>query len=144
VYPVITVLAGSRIEALLLQQQTFYRSTLNDMRLYDLVHVGEAYSAVPDGFGVDHQIRTVFTLIETSGMIGPHFSLETAFGKFLLEHLFELGLARGVATAARVPRRTYISADENVAFKFRHENILQASSGRTKVAAGLANPVKEP
>lgn len=116
----IAVLTGGCIEALLLQEQPFYRSTLNDMRVYDLVHVGQAYSAVPDGFGVDHQIRTVLTLIETSSMIGPHFALETPFRKFLFEHLLEFGLARGVATATRMPGRTYVSTDENVAFKFRH------------------------
>jgi len=102
------------------------------MRVYDLVHVGQAYSAVPDGFGVDHQIRTVLTLIETSSMIGPHFALETPFGKFLFEHLLELSLTRGIATSTRMPRRTYVSADENVAFKFRHGNYPTGGQARSE------------
>ena len=51
----------------------------------DLFDVADADVAVPDGFGIDDDDRTVFTLVEAAGFVGANVVLEAGF----LDGIFE-------------------------------------------------------
>jgi hypothetical protein len=66
----------------------------------------------------------VLALIEASGLIGSHFSLETQFGKLLFESLLQFCLAAWIATSPRMSRWSHVPANKNVALEFRHTSTL--------------------
>lgn len=79
------VLATGRVYARVWQYQSRNGFPANDMRFDDLVHVSRCDSPVPNSVRIDHEIRSMFALIKTTGLIGPHFTLEASFLQFLFE-----------------------------------------------------------
>jgi len=67
----------------------------------------------------------VFALVKASGLVGAHSALQSALGQLHLKQLLQLGPGGGIATSARMPWRTLVSADENMALEFWHPNIVQ-------------------
>jgi hypothetical protein len=76
------VLTSVRVEALVLQYEPLNRNPAHYVRFNDLVHVGKCDATVPDCVGIDDNIGPVLTLIETSSLVGSHFSLQATFGEF--------------------------------------------------------------
>jgi hypothetical protein len=79
------VFARRRIQAGIGQQQALDRFATDDVGLNDFINVSFGDVSIPDGFGIDHEIRAVLALIETACLVGPNFALETAFRQLLLE-----------------------------------------------------------
>ncbi len=95
----------------------------NDVRFDDLVYVGFGNVPVPDGFWIDNDCWTVLALIQTAGLIRPHFALQAALRELLLECLLQLGLGGWIAASPRIARRTLVPADEDMLLEFRHRKI---------------------
>src|SRR2546423_1700530 len=55
--------------------------------------------------------------------------LKPALCDFLLEKSLQLCPAGWIAATARMPRRTYVSADKNMALKFGHGSMLHRMIG---------------
>jgi len=124
-FPCPPVLAACGVQAFIFQHQAFNRPAADNVFLHDLIHVGQRNTAVPDCLWIDHQIRPMLALVEASRLIGAHSAFQPTLGKFHFEQLLQLGLSRGIATSARMPWRTLVPANENMALEFRHSNIVQ-------------------
>ena len=90
----LTVFAGFSIKAGVGQAQPLDWMSANDVRFDDLVYVGFGNVPVPDGFWIHNDCRTVLALIQTAGLIRPHFALQAALRELLLECLLQLRFAR--------------------------------------------------
>lgn len=119
------MLTSLGIETVISQPQPLDWASAHNVRFDDLIHIGQGHAPVPHSFWIYHQIRPVLTLIEAAGLIGAHSSLQSTFSKLLLEGSVEFGSAAGITTAARMPRRTCVSADKNVALELGHRLIVQ-------------------
>ena len=49
----------------------------DDVGLDDFVNIAGCYAAVPDRVRIDHNVGTMFALIETAGLIRSHFPFES-------------------------------------------------------------------
>jgi hypothetical protein len=76
---------SGRIQAFVREQQARDRFPTNDVGFDNLVYVSLGDVPVPDGVGIDHEIRAVLTLVETARLIGAHFPPQAAFGQLLFE-----------------------------------------------------------
>jgi hypothetical protein len=115
------VLARFRIQAGVRQPKALDRFAADDVGFNDFIDIGFGDKSVPDGIGINHQIRAVLTLVETASLIGTHFAFKAAFRQFLLEEFLQLRLASGVAASPRISRRALVAAYEDVFLKLRHE-----------------------
>lgn len=73
------------IQAAFGQPQAFYWLAADYVGVDDFFDVGLGYVSVPDGLGIDHEVRAVLALIQTSRLIGTDFAFEAALGEFLFE-----------------------------------------------------------
>jgi hypothetical protein len=118
------VLARIRIEAGLSKPQAIEGLSGDDMRVYDFLNVGFRHMSVPHRFGIDHDSRPVFALVEASSLIGAHTAFQPALGKFLFEELLQPGFGGGIAASSRMAGRALIPADKNMSLKFRHQAMV--------------------
>jgi hypothetical protein len=79
------VFTGCGVKARVGEHQALDRLAADDVRFNDLVHVSFGDVSIPHRFRIDHEIWTVLALIETAGLIGPHFAFESALREFQLE-----------------------------------------------------------
>ena|SRR5215469_4716552 len=113
------------IQALVFQPESFHRTSTHDVGFNDLVYITQRDSSIPDGFGINHNVWPMLALIETAGVIGANPALQSAFGELLLEPRVQFGAPARIAAAAGVVLWAHIAANENVAFKLRHGNMVQ-------------------
>jgi hypothetical protein len=118
---VFPVFAGGSIQAGVGQHQALHRFSTDDVRFDDFVNVGFGDVSVPYGIGIDHDIRAMLALIETTGFVSADSSLESAFGQFLFEQFLKPCLAVRIAAPPRISGRALIAAYEDVFFELRHE-----------------------
>ena len=84
-FPFAPVLTACGVQAFILQPQSFYWLSADDVLLDDFIHVSQRDAGVPDGLGIDDDIRPVLTLIEASCLVGTHSAFQSALGKFHFE-----------------------------------------------------------
>ena len=70
-----SVLALRRVQAFISQPQSLHRPPAHNMRLDNLIHVGQRHAAIPHRFRIDNEVWAMLALVETAGVIRPHFSL---------------------------------------------------------------------
>ena len=128
------MLAGNAIQAFVFQSEPFHRLPTYDVRLHDLIHISQHHAAVPNRLGIDDQVRAMLALIQTSRLIRADPSLKSSFSQLLLECLLQFCAAGWITASPRMPRRTHVSADEDVALEFGHGIRLQQE--RLSVASG--------
>ncbi len=73
------------IQAVVRNYQSLHRLSADDMALDNFVHVFRGDAAIPDRFRINHYIRSVFALIEASGLIGANFAFEPQHCQLLLK-----------------------------------------------------------
>jgi hypothetical protein len=111
-----------RVELFGLNLQVFQNATAEDRFVNDPWHVRHSDSAVPHVLWVDHDGRTQFALIETSGMVCSHKRVQIAFGELDLEGVPQGLPAIWIAAASAVARLTPIAANKNMVRESRHES----------------------
>jgi hypothetical protein len=128
-----TMRTNLRIQAGICNNQPLNRPAIADMRIKNLIHIGRRNASVPNRVRVNNHSRAMFTLIKTSGLIGPHPRLKPARRQPRLEQTMQRRLVPGIAAPSRVIRRTLVSADKDVFLEFGHSvesvaenNILRA------------------
>ena len=119
------VLTARGIQTFILQPQSFHRNPPDDVRLQISSTSASVTPPYQIGLGIDHEVRPVLALVQASGLVGANLALQPALSQFHLEQLLQFGLGGGIATSARMSRRPLVPANENVALKFRHGNIVQ-------------------
>jgi hypothetical protein len=117
--------ATGGVDAFFGKHEAFYRPAVHDVGFDNFFNVRGGDAAVPDGIGIHHDRGPVFALIETARHIRAHSFLEPAESEFLLEEELKLGLARGIAAAARVSWLALIAADEKMLLELGHDFNLQ-------------------
>jgi hypothetical protein len=113
---------SGRIQAFIREHQARDGFPANDVGFDNFVDVSLGDVSVPDSVGIDHEIRAVLTLVETARLIGPHFTLEAAFGQLLFEQFLQLCLAFRIAASPGITRRALVTAYKNVLFELGHKN----------------------
>jgi hypothetical protein len=103
------------------EPQAFDRLAADDVRLDNFIHVRFGDVPIPDRVGIDHDIRSMLALIETTGLIGAHAAFESTLGEFLLEQFLKAGFRGRVATPSGLARRALVSTDEDMFFEFWHQ-----------------------
>ena len=117
-----------RVQTRIWNDQPLHQLSTQDVRVDDLVNIGQGHMPVPDSIRINHDVGTVLALVEASSLVGTNFSFQSVRRQFLLEGQLQLRMARGVATASRMPRRALISADKDVPLKLRHSPNLPATT----------------
>jgi len=112
--------ASGGIETFVGYPQAFDGTVAEDMRLHDFVHVSKPHVTVPGGFGIHHDGRTVFALVQASGLVGAHRGLNSALGQMSLKGTLQFGAPGWIAAAARMSVGTLIGADEDMFLELRH------------------------
>lgn len=67
------MLTTSGVEAMICSHQPLDRFSANDVGFDDFVNIVGCYASIPDRVWIDHNVGTMFALIETTGLIRPHF-----------------------------------------------------------------------
>jgi hypothetical protein len=62
--------ASIGVDTALGQSQTLDRTVAYNVGLYDFCHVCQPYVAVPNCLGIHHHGRSMFALIQASGLVG--------------------------------------------------------------------------
>lgn len=75
------------IQALVGDHQPLDRPSAKNVRVENLIDIGERNMPVPDRFRVDDHIGTMLTLIKAASLVGAYPSLESAFRYSGLEGL---------------------------------------------------------
>jgi hypothetical protein len=111
------VRAGFGVDALLSQAQALDGPAAHQVLLNDLRGVSGLHMTVPDGFGIDHNRRPVFALVQAKGLVDANGGAESgSFGQ-LLQLGAEIAFAiRGAGWAGRIGG-TSVVADKNVMLK---------------------------
>jgi hypothetical protein len=120
------VRAGSCIEAAFGKAQALHGAAPDEMFVDYLLYILSFDEAVPDRLWVNDHGRTVFALVEASGLVGADPAGQTS----RLDGVFELGVdlaftllvRAGGASAAGLAG---VGADENVTLEFCQEELLK-------------------
>lgn len=112
--------ASRSIQARGSQHQPLHRLAAHNVRVNNFVNVRLSYAPIPDGLGVDHEIRSVLALIKATTLISPDFPLQPSLRQLQFEQLLEFGLTRRIATPPRMPSRPLVPANKNVMLELRH------------------------
>ncbi len=103
------------------EAQPLDRYAVEDVRLYDLFHIGLGDVPIPDCVGIDHDIRPVLALVEASSLIGAYFAFQSMLGEFLLEQFLKTGFGSWIATPSGMACGALIPAYEDMFFEFWHQ-----------------------
>ena len=86
------MLTALSVEARFGELKPFDGLSPDDMQLDDFIHIGFGDVPIPDCIRIDYDAWSMFALIEAAGLIGANPAFQAALGKFLFEHLLQLGL----------------------------------------------------
>lgn len=119
------VRAGSRIEAAFRKAQALDGTATDEVFVDYLLYILSFDEAVPDGIRVNDHGRTVFALVEASGLVGANTPSQTS----RLDGVLELGMDLAFTLLVRTGGTSAaglsgIGADENVTLEFRQEELL--------------------
>jgi len=89
--------AAFGVDALVCEAKPFYRSAVDQVFLHDLRGIFRLHMAIPDCFRVDDNGRTVFALVEASGLVDPDGAAEAGSLGELLQLRMQFAFAVGGA-----------------------------------------------
>ena len=112
------------VEAGVCQHQPLYRLSSDDMRLDNLIQISQGYAAVPHGVRINHQIRAVLALVETTGLVGPDLPFQPSLGQLLFESLLQLRAGLGIAATTGMACRPLVATNKDVFLKLGHEETV--------------------
>jgi hypothetical protein len=127
------------VQACIGQPETLDWPTVEEVFRDDFLYVADVNEAVPDSLGIDHDDRTVLTLVEATRLVGADVVLEASFPDRVLESGFEFPAAGWKAAGAGSTFVALIRADEDVMVEFRHcFSSLQDDIRRTGLSETIA------
>jgi hypothetical protein len=118
------MLTGGSVQTLFVQEQSLNWLAGDDVRIYDLIDIGQGHRAIPHRFWINHKVWPMLALVQATGLVGPHFAFEPKLGKLLFEAFLQFCIPARIAAPARMPRGTHVPANEDVPLKFRHRRTL--------------------
>ncbi len=97
----------------------------DDMTLHDFRHVGVGFDLIPYPFGINHDARSLSTMIEAPGFIGPNDILQIQPFCFLFKARMERFRPKLGAAPTGIIGAPLVCADENMSGEeCRHEWFL--------------------
>jgi hypothetical protein len=119
------MLATRRVDAGIAQPQPLDWFSSDNVGLDDFFYIGEGHAAIPHAFRIDHDVRTMFALVQASGLIRSHSSFQSALRQLLLEHFLQFGVSRRITASPRMSRWALVPTDENMLLELWHQNNVQ-------------------
>jgi len=119
------VRADGGVKAIVGNKKSLDGTAADEVLADDLGHVFDFDPTVPDGFRVDDDGRAVLALLEASGLVDADAGDETGGLHGVLELGVKLAFPVGNTGGTRAARLAEISADEDVALKFRQSGLLE-------------------
>jgi hypothetical protein len=116
--------ADRSIQALVSDDEPFNRPASDEVFAYDLGHVFNFDSTVPDSFRIDDDRWTMLALVEASGLVHADRSTNAGGPHSVLERCMQLAFAVVGTGGPSAPRFAKVRADKNVALKFRQSKLL--------------------
>jgi hypothetical protein len=113
--------AGFRVDASIGQHQSLYGATCNQVRSNNLSHICRANVPIPDRFGIDHNGRPMFTLIQAPGLINADRPLQASSVNSLLQQRMQLRFAIGIATRTSAAWFALVGTHKHVVLILRQE-----------------------
>jgi len=104
--------------------KTGHNFALDDVAFHDFRHVGVGFDLIPHPFWIDHDARSLSTMIEAPGFIGPYDILQVQPFRFLLEARVERFRSKLGAAPTGIVGASLVCADENMSGECRHEWFL--------------------
>jgi hypothetical protein len=111
------VRAALGVQAFVGDAEPLDRFAIDKVLAHNLFSIFRLHATVPDCFGIDHNSRSVFALVQAAGLVDAHPAGQTGILGELIEARVQLALAVGGAGRAGRIRGASVVADENVAFK---------------------------
>lgn len=112
--------------------QPLDQPSVNQMLLNDLLDIARMNVAVPDCLRIDNHDRPVFTLIQTSGLVGADLVFEPGVLDGILEGGLELLASSGKTARTGRGAIPLVGADKKMVFEKRHLcSILSNKEGCT-------------
>ncbi len=122
------MLAGSGVDAAFGQQQSLDRTSRDQMRGNNFIHIGLRDMSIPDGFRIDDYGGPMFALIEAAGLVDPDAPFKTCGIDGLLEARLQLRLAIGITAGPRAAGFALVDADKYVPLELCQEALLPKHS----------------
>jgi len=94
--------------------ETGHNLALDDMPLHDFRHVGFGLNLIPHAFRVDHDARSLGTVIETPGLIGAYDVFQVQPFRFLLKVRVKRFRSKSRAAPTGIVRTPLVCTDENM------------------------------
>ena len=115
------MIACWRIDAVISQPQSFYWNAASDVRFDDLGYVLKANAAIPNLIRINHNIRSMLALIQTSSFIGANCGLEAARGDGIFKRPVQLTCCGRIAARPSASRLPPIGANEDMVLVLCHQ-----------------------
>ena len=122
--------AGLGVDAFVGQPQPFYGPSADKVLLDDGRRVLGLHMAVPDSFGINHDRRSVFTLVKTARFIDAYLVPKAGRLGKLLQLCVQFTLAVSRAGWSRSALGAGIVADKDMVLKWGQSKLLLHSAYR--------------
>src|SRR5215831_15045591 len=110
----LAMFAALGIETLVCKAEALYRLASHDVGVDDFIDVGFGDVAVPDGFRIDDDVRSVLALVEAAGLVGANAALQSSFSQLLLKEFLQARFSVRIAASAGMACGPLVSAHEDV------------------------------
>jgi hypothetical protein len=117
-----------RVEAGIGQHQTLDRAAMKQMFVDDLLNILCVNKTVPDGIRIDHNDRSMLTLVKAAEFVGTNLSLETGLLDGILERFLQLFAALAATAWTGGVFVPLIGAEEEMMLKLRHDDFPSCAS----------------
>jgi hypothetical protein len=118
------------IQAGIRDQEPLDWAISENVRFNDFLNITQGDVSIPDSFGVNHDVRAMLALIETSCLVGAHLTLQSATRQSPLERLVQFTGSGWVARATGIFRRPLVGTNKNVLLELRHKVWRKGQSKR--------------
>jgi len=101
--------------------ETGHNLALDDMALHDFRHVTFGFDLIPHAFGIDHDTRSLGTMIEAPGLIGAYDVFQVQPLCFLLEVRVKRFRSKLRAASTWIVGAPLVCTDENMSGECRQK-----------------------
>ncbi len=128
-----------RIQARIRNPQPLHRSSANQVLGHNLVRILRLHVSVPYRFGIHHNRRPMFALVQTARFVDAHTPAQPGVLRQLIQPRVQIAFSIGSAGRPRRIRRTGIQANKNVALE-RWQAVFSSGGNWFAKCASVCNP----